>query len=241
VRRLLGSAAGDRPPGSGGAGQGFRTRGRQPAGGPWTPGARWAAPASSSAAPSPSGKSSGPSNPQEPSAAALLDRLDADLREFRLQFGRFFAGERPVPPDDLRADLQSRLRQARGASGGLAPRSVADLFRLSQLEAQFNSYSELYNRRLRQAEEGPRRAPVAPPRLQPDGPSPDVIAGLYRTLYPSGPIGDAPDLERFGAFIASQAETLRRRTGCRDVAFRIAVDQGKPRLMARPIGGPGRD
>lgn len=188
--------------------------------------------------------------------AQFLDRLDTDLQEFRLQFGRFFAGDRPVPPEDLRRDLQARLRQARGGAGASGVRSVADTFRLTQLEAQFNTYSELFNRRLRQREEGPRRAPGArgtPTPIEaasgaataaPAGPaiglSPEAVAALHRTLYPAGaPDGstDTPDLERFSAFLSSQVAALRRRTGCRKVVFRVSEDGGRRRLLARPVGG----
>ena len=177
----------------------------------------------------------------------MLDQIESMLQEFRVQFSRFFAGDRAVPPEDLREELKARLRQARSgpATGGV--RSVADLFRLTQLEAQFNTYSELFNRRLRQREEGPRRSGAfsvirpASPTAAMQGLSPEHVEELHQELY-HGNSGDgtpdaAPSLERFGAYLQAQAEALWRRTGCSDVAFRISTGEGRRRLLVRPIGG----
>jgi hypothetical protein len=195
----------------------------------------------------------------------LLDALDAGLQEFRLQFGRFFAGDLPTPPEELRQQLLARLRAARGGTGsGHGPgavRSVADTFRLTQLEAQFNTYNELFNRRLRRREEGPRRSgtfaagrpasrPVrdAAPAPRPVAPAPEPgslssqrIEELHRQLYPRGAHDGAPDLAQFGALLSSQAESLRQRTGCRDVTFRVSEDGGRRRLLVKAVAGPLTD
>ena len=65
-------------------------------------------------------------------------------------------GQRPVPPEDLRVGVLGQIRTLRGMTiqGG------ADNFRLTNLEAQFNTHNELFNRRLRQREEGATGRPT---------------------------------------------------------------------------------
>ena len=43
------------------------------------------------------------------------------------------------------------------------------------------------------------------------------------------------DIERFRSYIQHQAEVIRTKTGCREIQFRIAVQDGKMKLKARPI------
>ena len=43
------------------------------------------------------------------------------------------------------------------------------------------------------------------------------------------------DLDRFGAYLERQAEAIRSKTGCREIQFRVAVEDGKMKLKAKPI------
>jgi hypothetical protein len=187
--------------------------------------------------------------------AESLDRLAAEIRQLRVDFERFFSGALLVPPDELRRRVQAQLRQLRQVSAMTA----VERFRLGDLEARHNSYDELFSRRLRDHEEGRLRAGHAPPpaRAMPEprydpgagivvGPDPDprAVAALYEGLTAAGGAGgagaaggDRPrfDLASFGSYLQRQAAAIRDQTGCANVQFRLAAEDGKVKLKARPL------
>lgn len=193
--------------------------------------------------------------PARPPAAQLLDLLADGIEKFKIEFERFFAGASVVPPDDHRARLVRDLRELRGVQ----LRTSADQFRLASLEARFNSYSELFHRRLRDREEGrtarPTRAAVVPERrldaatgvIVTDRLEVEAVDALYRGLTrrvsgASGTTGTtgatgvpAMDLMTFRGYLAQQLESIRLKTGCEAVQFRIATEDGKLKLKAKPV------
>src|SRR4051812_33085646 len=95
-----------------------------------------------------------------------LDQLGREIQTLRVDFERFFNGALPWPPEELRGRVQAQIRTLRGMTQ-LA--TAVDNFRLNDLEARFNSYNELFNRRVRDVEEGRLAAaraavPAAPVR-----------------------------------------------------------------------------
>lgn len=172
----------------------------------------------------------------------MLDLLAEEIRQLRVEFERFFNGALPLPPEELRARIQARLRGLRNTTF----RAAADNFRLADLEARFNSWNELFNRRLRDLEEG-RRPPHHAEALEPapydavrgvvvgERPEPAAVEALYAGLA-AGP-GEGPrfDLDSFAAYVARQAAAIRAKTGCAAVQFRVAIEDGRPKLKARPV------
>jgi hypothetical protein len=178
-----------------------------------------------------------------PPLAEVIDHLAADIHRLRIDFERFFSGALHLPPEELRQRVLAQLRALRNLSAGTA----VDRFRLGDLEARFNTYNELFNRRLRDREEGRRRAagPSSPPpavRYDPTegivigrSPAPEAIVALYEGLAASGQ-GQRFDLATFGAYLDRQAAAIREKTGCEEVQFRLAAEDGKLKLKARPLG-----
>ena len=165
-----------------------------------------------------------------------IDRLAVSIRKFRVDSQRFFAGDLKLPPDELRERIAADLRRLRSSSN----KGAAANFQLGTLEAKFQSHLDLFGRRLRQREQGEQTAaerakPLPDPKkgviLGPEASSPAVEA-LDRGLYKRNP---TMDIERFRSYIHHQAEVIRTKTGCREIQFRIAVQDGKMRLKARPI------
>jgi hypothetical protein len=184
-------------------------------------------------APAPAGR--------RPSFGEALDQLGRDIQQLRVDFERFFSGALPFPPDDLRGRVQAQIRNLRNANL-TAP---VDSFRLGDFEARFNSYNELFNRRLRDREEGRqpglRHAPP-PPRYDPaqgivfgERIDPEAAEALYQGL--AAVPGDAPrfDLDSFQTYLARQVSAIREKTGCAQVQFRLAAEDGKMKLKARPV------
>ncbi len=180
-----------------------------------------------------------------PVLSETLDQLARDIRQLQIDFERFFNGGLPLPPEDLRGRIQIQLRNLRNTNAT----SAVDSFRMSDLEARFNTYNELFNRRLREREEGRNQAHRAVPaaekkRFDPAAGivfgrevDPDAVEALYTGLA-SRP-GDGPrfDLDSFQTYLARQADAIRQKTGCSDVQFRLAEEDGKLKLKARPLTG----
>jgi hypothetical protein len=188
-----------------------------------------------------------------PAVSEAIDRLAVEIRQLRVDFERFFSGSLPFPPDELRRRVQADLRQLRNVNAMTA----VERFRLGDLEARHNSYDELFSRRLRDREEGRLRAgqaPLAspppqapPPRYDPgagivigSSPDPRAVAALYEGLTTVGTAGgnsEAPrfDLASFSSYLQRQAAAIRDKTGCAEVQFRLAAEDGKLKLKARPV------
>jgi hypothetical protein len=192
----------------------------------------------------PGGRPGVPALRQAPGLGDLLDQLNRELQQLRVDFERFFNGALPFPPEELRGRVQAQIRNLRGMINLATP---VDTFRLGDLEARFNSYNELFNRRLRDREEGrlpARQAPLSPPprRYDPtqgivfgDRVDPEAVTALYQGLV-SAP-GDTPrfDLDSFQTYLARQVTAIREKTGCTEVQFRLASEDGKIKLKARPV------
>jgi hypothetical protein len=173
-----------------------------------------------------------------------IDRLDREVQQLRIEFERFFSGAQPLPPEELRHRIQGQLRQLRNRTATTA----VEGFRLGELEARFNSYNELFNRRLRDREEGrhaPRIAPPAPaaPRFDPEqgivvreAVDPAAAEALYTGLRSGSGEGPKFDLDSFQTYLERQAASIREKTGCAQVQFRLAREDGKLKLKARPVG-----
>ena len=165
-----------------------------------------------------------------------IDRLASSVRRFRIDCQRFFAGDLKLPPDELKDKIQADFRRLRGKS----LKGAAANFRLGSLEAKFQSHLDLFGRRLRGRERSEARVAAAEQRsLDPkrgvvlgaktDAPA---VEALYRGLYRNQP---SMDIERFRSYIHRQAEVIRAKTGAREIQFRIAVQDGKMKLKARPL------
>lgn len=178
-----------------------------------------------------------------PGIGEALDQLSIEIQKLRVDFERFFNGALPFPPDELRGRVQAQIRHLRGMS----VQSAVDSFRLGDLEARFTSYNELFNRRVRDQEEGRHAAarlapPPQPRRYDPEKGivfgervDPEAAEALYQGLAASP--GDAPrfDLDSFQTYLTKQVAAIREKTGCSQVQFRLAAEDGKLKLKARPV------
>lgn len=189
----------------------------------------------------------GPAAPSQarrpgPALGETLDQLGADLRKLQIDFERYFNGGLPFPPEERRKRIQDQIRDLRR----LTLTSAVDSFRLGDLEARFNSYNELFNRRVRDREEGRhrKRHVTAPekPRFDPmEGivfgaeVEPAAVEALYQGLAAGQGSGPRFDLDSFQTYLARQAAALREKTGCTEVQFRLANEDGKLKLKARPV------
>jgi len=171
-------------------------------------------------------------------AQQRIERLESAVQELRVEFEKFFNGARDVPPEELREEIQGEIRMLRNAS----LRAVADNFRLTQVEARFNSFSEMFRRRLRDAEEGRAAAPVVsrPRRIDPqrgvvmgDAVDDEAVEALYAGLARGG--NPRFDLDSFRGYLEKQVGAIRAKTGCARVRFRLVPDGERLKLKAKPL------
>lgn len=178
-----------------------------------------------------------------PTPMERMDRLERDLVQMRIHYERFFNGAPGVDFPTVereRTRIGHELRKLRNAK--LA--GVEESFRLASLEARYSSYSELFGRRVRQVEEGIGPAAPREKDRKPD-PGDGVVVGdrvedgtveaLYRGLYREGGSQPRFDLGSFRTYLERQLTTIRSKTGCEQVVFRIAEEDGKMKLKARPL------
>ncbi|HKH43143.1 MAG TPA: MXAN_5187 C-terminal domain-containing protein [Thermoanaerobaculia bacterium] len=190
----------------------------------------------------------GPSVPSRaPALGDTLDQLSREIRQLQIEYEKFFNGALPTPPEELRSRIQAQIRNLRN----LKITSTMDNYRLGDVEARFNSYNELFNRRLREREEGRRPGLIhaAPPERRRYDPregitfggrfDPEAVEALYQGL--AARPGDGPkfDLDSFEKYLARQVAALREKTGCDQVQFRLAEEEGKLKLKARPVPRTG--
>ena len=178
-----------------------------------------------------------------PTPAERMDRLERDLVQMRIHWERFFNGAPGVEFPDVereRTRIGHELRKLRNAK--LA--GVEENFRLASLEARYASYSELFGRRVRQLEEGAAPATARETESGPDPREGVVVADrvedrtvevLYRGLHLEAGAQPRFDLASFRTYLERQLTTIRSKTGCDRVVFRIAEEDGKMKLKARPV------
>jgi len=172
-----------------------------------------------------------------------LNRLAQAIKDLRIDFERFFNGAVQIPPEEKKADIQRQIRRLRQAK----LQGAAETFRLGSLEARFNSLNELYNRRLRDHEEGRgHRSATAGVRSSRHDVERGVVLGetvdagaveaLYTGLQRRPGEGPQFDLDSFRTYLQRQVSSLREKTGCREVQFRLSEEDGKMKLKAKPLG-----
>ncbi len=172
-----------------------------------------------------------------------IDRLDQDIKQLKIDFERFFNGDLHIPPEDFRQAVRQQIRKLRS----VPIHALVDRFRVNTLEARFNTLNELFNRRLREREEGAaamhsRLAPPTPQSYDPykgivvgEAPPPEAIQALYRELYDDDTPTAEANFRKFHTYLLGQMAVIRERSGCDEVKFRIATEDGETKLKAKPV------
>jgi hypothetical protein len=179
--------------------------------------------------------------------------LAAELKRLEAEYNMFFAGRLPRPPWEARGRVDAMIkRHDRGHITG-----TADRFRFEMLQARFQKMIEVWDRGLRAREDG-RPGPFAKPRPQAPPPRPetgtskvlhvtalrdplremDKVHALYDSLMEArrGLGEDVVPFHRFAALVKDQVSKLRD-SGTGEVAFRVAVRDGKVNFTVRGLKG----
>lgn len=186
-------------------------------------------------------------------------QLEAEIKRLEAEYNMFFAGRLPRLPWEARARVEALVRRY----DRMNLRNTAQRFRFETLQGRFTAFCDLWERQLKAKEEGrtarggrgAARAPAPPPAAAAapqdrSTPGPRVVTVValrdpstetdrLRELYErlSAARRDAGEaqipFERFTEVVRAQVRKLG--SGGAEVAFRVAVQDGKVTLTARPM------
>jgi hypothetical protein len=190
----------------------------------------------------------------EPDIVEDLKQLATDLKRLEAEYNMFFAGRLPRPPWETRGRVDALIKRWDRRHIDAA----VDRFRFQTLRARYSTFVDLWDRGQRAREEG-RPGPFAQPlpkrpeKAKDDKPANrivhvtafrdplremDKLTELYETLMDarreSG--DDVVPFHRFAALVKDQV-TKFKGAGSPEVAFRVAVSDGKVTFTARGLKG----
>lgn len=178
--------------------------------------------------------------------------LEAELKRLEAEYNMFFAGRLPRPPWETRSRVEAMAKRLDREQLG----NYGNRFRFSTLQSRLSTFIDLWDRGLRAREEGragpfaqPRATVVEPPKRQEDkilhvttfsDPMREIekLRELYHSLAEarrdSG--NEAIPFHRFADLVKTQVATLKEK-GSPEVAFRVAIKDGKINFTARALKG----
>jgi hypothetical protein len=118
-----------------------------------------------------------------------LDQLEATIRRLQIEWEKFFGGVERKPPTDLKGKVEALIRRHADIA---EMRNNADRFRYQNLTARYNTFAELWGKRLRALEEGRpvglhgRAAALQPPPAAPAAAPPSAPAAARREVPEGG-------------------------------------------------------
>jgi hypothetical protein len=183
-----------------------------------------------------------------------LQLLESDLRKLEGEYNMYFSGRLPRPPWETRSRVEAALKRLDRTS----IRNYGDRYRFTSLQARFSAFVDLWDRGLRAREEG-RPGPFAQQR-KPEVKKPvkhedkdkvlfvasfkdpmkemDKLHDLYDTLRDARSARGEENVpfHKFAELVKGQVAKLKK-DGVPEVAFRVALKDGKLNFTARGLKG----
>jgi hypothetical protein len=184
-----------------------------------------------------------------------LTALETDIKRLEAEYNMYFSGRLPRPPWETRARVENtvkRLDRTHIANYGVR-------FRFTTLQTRLSRFIDLWDRALRAREEG-RPGPLshlAPKAEQPAAAATRVEDKILRVSTFSNPAKepvkvrelynsfiearkqagqDRVEYERFEQLVNAQVKAIQSK-GAGEVAFRVAIQDGKVAFTARGMRG----
>lgn len=192
--------------------------------------------------------------PQE-KLAEELDQLDEDLQGLQVLYEKYFLGIDRKPPDQERKRISAKLREVKSAF----VKNTGLKFRISTLFAKLISYERMWDRTLREIEDGTYKrdvfkakyrqarrqqepvqekvaaAPEPPPRMELGD---DKLRRLFDTYLVArkrtGEPTEGITFEAIAERIRAQVPTLMEKHRAKSVEFKVVIKAGKAVLKAIP-------
>ena len=181
-----------------------------------------------------------------------LQVLEAELKRLEAEYNMFFAGRLARPPWETRDRVMALVKQMDRSHIS----NTGERFRFQTIQTRFSTFVDLWDRGLRAREEG-RPGPFvhSQPRKESKAKGPadrilyvasfrdpireiDKLTDLYESLAEARrEVGQEPvAFHRFADLVRAQVTKLRQ-SGSSEVAFRVAVKDGKVTFTARALKG----
>ena len=192
--------------------------------------------------------------PEQTEVQKDLLTLAAGLKQLEAEYNMFFSGRQPRPPWETRNRVAALIKKwDRGYI-----QAAVDRFQFDTLQRRFQTFVDLWDRGLRSREEG-RAGPFAlpPPKEIRKEKAPDhkivhvtsfqdpmremdKLHSLYDSLMDARrESGDeVVPFHRFAALVKDQVTKVKS-TGVPEVAFRVALIDGKVNFTVRGLKGEG--
>jgi hypothetical protein len=182
-----------------------------------------------------------------------LQRLEVELRRLEAEYNMYFSGRLPKPPWETRNRVVALVKQL----DRTPIQNYGDRFRFTTLQSRFAAFVDLWDRGLRAREEG-RPGPFAQRKAATKEPQKkaaedrilqvtafrdpvqemDKLTELYESLSEARrEVGEEQvPFNKFADLVKNQVKKLQQ-SGSPEVAFRVAVKDGKVKLTARVLKG----
>jgi hypothetical protein len=180
-----------------------------------------------------------------------LMHLETELKQLEAEYNMYFSGRLPKPPWETRARVAALVKQYDRAH----IQNTGERFRFHTLQSRYATFVDLWDRGLRAREEG-RAGPFAQPRKKDADRKSledkivhvasfrdpvreiDKLTELYESLTEARrEVGeDQVPFHKFAEVVKGQVQKLRD-SGSPEVAFRVAVKNGKVNFTARALKG----
>jgi len=177
-----------------------------------------------------------------------LQRLEVELKKLETEYNQYFAGRLPRPPWETRSKVEALVKQ----HDRRHIQNTGERFRFQTIQSRFRTLVDLWDRALRAREEG-RAGPFAQKRGAPADTKPgsrvmhvasfrdpmkemDNLHQLYDSLVQARQsVGEeAVPFHKFAELVKTQVTKLKA-TGNEEVAFRVAVKDGKVAFTAKDL------
>jgi hypothetical protein len=182
-----------------------------------------------------------------------LQILESDLRKLEGEYNMYFAGRLPRPPWETRSRVEAAFKRLDRSH----IQNYGDRFRFTTLQSRFSAFIDLWDRGLRAREEG-RAGPFAQRKAETKRPEKekdkdkvlavtafrdpmkemDKLHELYDKLREArSQLGeDNVPFHKFAELVKGQVAKLKKE-GAPEVAFRVAVKDGKVNFTVRGVKG----
>ncbi len=168
-----------------------------------------------------------------------MAKLQRTFRLLEREYEQWFSGALPKPPADTQRICEEIVKRYNISP----PRNLSEQSLFSMLQARYNTYTEMWNRRTRLKEEGrlpgaresKRSAPKpTPPAAAPSDPFREVFDSFVAAKQKAGETTTKLNYESFRKTLEKQADQIRAAKGFKDVDFGVTVKDGKVSVVARP-------
>ena len=187
-----------------------------------------------------------------------LQLLEVDLKRLEAEYNMYFSGRLPKPPWETRSRVEAMVTKFDRAY----IQNYGDRFRFQSLQARYATFIDLWDRGLRAREEGRpgpfvHHRPAPPKEPEPKKPQDrilhvaafqdplremDKLHDLYDSLAEARrEVGeDNVPFHKFAELVKGQVKKLKS-SGTTEVAFRVAVKDGKVNFTARGLKGTAKE